>query len=161
MKSASVQWLPTRQYREVRHWVTISPIYLALKGAWCYNMEHYNIIFHGLKTWICWISQRTGSPREKYDLYLFGILKSFIRCDTDLTLSGWFTSIFWRLTWHQNISPVLVDYFGTYCSCSVPWSLSVLNRAEPYWVRETCHFCYPISAVPCLQLGPDVCSLQQ
>lgn len=28
----------------------ISPIYLALKGAWCYNMEHYNIIFHGLKT---------------------------------------------------------------------------------------------------------------
>lgn len=39
--------------------------------------------------------------------------------------------------------------------------VSVLNRAEPYRFREMCHFCYPISVPPSLQLGPDVCSLQQ
>lgn len=89
-------------------------------------------------------------------------MKGFIRCDTDLMLSGWFTSIFCHLTWHQNLRPVLVDYFGTYCSCSVQLRfVSVLNRAEPPRVREMCHLCYPISVLPSLQLGPDVCSLQQ
>lgn len=134
----------------------------SLKVHRCYTMEHYSIIFHSLKTWSCWISQRTAPPREKYYTFISAASWTVLSDVIDLLLSGWFTSIFCYLTWHENLSPVLVDYFGRYCSCSVQlWLVSVLNRAEPSTVREMCHFCPPISALPCLLLAPDVCSLQQ
>lgn len=102
----------------------------SLKGHRCYNTKQYNIIFHGLKTWSCWIAQRIGPPREKYYTpNLLSILNGFIRCDADLTNTpfGWFTSTFCCLTWRQNLSPVLVDYFGMCCRCLVLWLVSVLN----------------------------------
>lgn len=133
----------------------------SLKVHGCYNVEHYNIISHDLKTWSGQISQRTALPREIHDTFISSASWTFLsdviqtwHCLLDLQLFSavWLdtrtSAQFWWI--------ILACIVAAQCS----WGLDLSQTGQSLTGLGKCATCYPISVPPSLQLGPDGCSLQ-